>query len=62
MTVAWWWTGFGGCVIWPLRVVLWWKTVRSAVIAPLYKGKEERYYLVKRGWKNICRDPSRTSL
>ena len=30
---------------------------RSAVIVPLHKGKG--YYLVKYGWKNICRDPSR---
>ena len=40
---------------------------RSAVIVPLYKGKGERtecsnYTLVKCGWENICRDPSRQSL
>ena len=21
-----WWTGFGGCVIWPFKIVLCWKT------------------------------------
>ena len=37
------------------------------MIVPLYKGKRERiecsnykrYWLVKHGWKNICRDPSK---
>ena len=35
-----WWTGFGGCVIWLLRVVVCRKT-RSAMIVSLYKGKGE---------------------
>ena len=36
-----WWSGFGGCVIWPLSVVLpeAWK---FAVIDPLYKVKGDR--------------------
>ena len=38
---------------------------RSAMIAPLYKGKGERTecsnYRVKCGWKNICRNPSKQS-
>ena len=41
----------------------------KSVIVPLHKGKGERtecsngmsYELVKFGWKNICRTPSRQS-
>ena len=41
MGVTGWRTGFEGCVIWPLRVVLCLMT-GCAIIVPLYKGKGER--------------------
>ena len=37
-----WWIGSGGYEIWLLRVVVVPEDWRSAVIAPLYKGKGER--------------------
>ena len=36
-----WCTGFGGYVIWPMRVVVF-EDWRSAVIVPMYKGKGEK--------------------
>ena len=62
-----WWTGFGGCVIWPLRVVLSQKT-KSAMIVPMYKGKGEGMYGSNyRGIRfsmvgKICRDPRKQSM
>ena len=55
-----WWTSFGGYVIWPLRVVLSQKAGGQLWLSHCM-GVKEKGRDVKRGLKNICRDPSRQS-